>query len=49
MESKRTNQEIEHNRDDIHSSRGTFFAVLMVGAFIALTFVLIFGLYMSRV
>lgn len=49
MESKREKRETEQHPDHIHSQKGTFFSVLMVGAFIALTFVLMFGIYMSRV
>ncbi|WP_156926643.1 cytochrome c oxidase subunit 2A [Cohnella panacarvi] len=49
MESKRVNREAEQQPDHDHSQKGTFFSVLMVGAFIALTFVLLFGIYMSRV
>lgn len=49
VESKRAKREAEHQPDHDHSQKGTFFSVLMVGAFIVLTFVLMFGIYMSRV
>ena len=49
MESKRANREVEHQPDHDRSEKGTLFSVLMVGAFIALTFVMMFGIYMSRV
>ncbi len=49
MDSKRVNRQAELQQDQDHSQKGTLFSVLMVGAFIALTFVLLFGIYMSRV
>ncbi|MBO9596906.1 MAG: cytochrome c oxidase subunit 2A [Cohnella sp.] len=49
MESKPEKRGAEQHQDHDHSQQGTLFSVLMVGAFIALTFVLMFGIYMSRV
>lgn len=47
MESVKPNSE-EDRHNEGHSQKGTLFSVFMVGTFIALLFVVVFGLYMSR-
>ncbi|QMV42153.1 cytochrome c oxidase subunit 2A [Cohnella cholangitidis] len=49
MESVKPNRDDDRNRSEAHSQKGTLLSVFMVGAFIALLFVAVFGLYMSRV
>ncbi|MFB9274084.1 cytochrome c oxidase subunit 2A [Cohnella cellulosilytica] len=48
MESVKPNRE-EDRHEAVDSHRGTLFSVFMVGIFIALLFIAVFGLYMSRV
>jgi len=48
MESVKPKREEDRN-DEVHSQKGTLFSVFMLGAFIALLFIVVFGLYMSRV
>ncbi|MFC4599916.1 cytochrome c oxidase subunit 2A [Cohnella hongkongensis] len=48
MESVKPNRE-EGRHDEVGSQKGTLFSVFMVGTFIALLFVAVFGLFMSRV